>query len=175
MNNEPDLVEDNVVVLSIESIKEFYVKLQEYDKTEARCHKQIQLEAENESEPAAIALHDIYLAKYDEKGLWYRAQAREVHVNNKHVRVFFLDLGKYGVVKKSLMKTCLSVVRHIKGIAEKCSLVDKLVAFLDERDSNDTSAIFKKLVSERLVLDLLLAVPNSNIALITSPLENASK
>lgn len=170
------LVEDNVAVTSVEGTKEFYVLLPGLSKTTAECHQKIQLQAENESEPAVIVLHDTYLAKCHD-GSWYRVQVRQILVRNKEAteeaRVFFLDLGKYGIVNKSLMKTCCSDICKNKRNAEKCSLIMTPMK-LHEQDTDEMVAVFKNLVSGRLVLDRFIDSLKMSILFLPFYSENVS-
>lgn len=150
-----DLVEDNVVVINVESTKEFYVMVPEKKKNEDLYHKKIQLGAENESNPTDIKRGIIYIAKNDKSGFWSRVQVLEILTNKDAVRVFFLDSGSYGVVNIKTLKTCRSELRRLIGLADKCSL-HLPSEYLNEQDHIEMNEVLKKLVSDRLVLYIWL-------------------
>lgn len=135
------VVEKNVVVTQVEDIHEFYVLLQESkNKTQLQ---QSQL-CGNESVAEGVKLNNIYLTK-NGNNEWNRIKILE-DLSNDEFRVFFLDIGQFGIVDKTQIKT---IDKKVSSLHARCSLDLKPMNMSDAQNAIQMNTVFKSLTSNR--------------------------
>lgn len=132
----------NVIVVSAESTRSFYVLHEDLIPLEEKFQQSIQKIAEKQPKPSKVKPNQRYLAKVE--GSWRRVLVQSLLEDNK-CEVLFVDFGSTGTVQKAYLKKCDTFLEHQREKVTKCSL--QLPSEVTEHLKADE--VFKLMVSKR--------------------------